>query len=116
MRLLAGPPVPSALPAMIDDFAQMAGPDAKIVDIGPAAGPANIKRAARRLRGRNCLGVAGLGFLCCAGNDADCSALLSLLEKNCLVFLRGQGTAKPLSVPDRLLMRAVYQLKYSKKI
>jgi L-fuculose-phosphate aldolase len=105
------------LPVMLDDFAQLAGPDMKIVSLAPNAGEGEIRKAAALLRGRNCLGVRGLGILCCANTASDCQALVSLAEKNCLAFLHARqfGRAKALPLLDRLLMRAVYLRKYSKK-
>jgi hypothetical protein len=105
-------PVMSAMPAMIDDFAQLAGVDIRVLS---GLEEAETTKAVRLLKGRNCLAIRGLGILCCAGNESDCSALADLAEKNCLAFLQGQGQVKPLSLVDRLLMRAVYLHKYSKK-
>jgi L-fuculose-phosphate aldolase len=106
------------LPALIDDFAQMAGSDARVC--GPLSTQKDIRHAVV-LGGRNCVLVRGLGAVCCAENESDCTALLSLAEKNALVYVnalaynpRGRNP-KPLSYIDRTLMRFVYKRVYSKK-
>jgi L-fuculose-phosphate aldolase len=109
------------IPALIDDFAQMAGSDARVC--GPRSTQRDIRYAAAALRGRNCVLVRGIGAVCCAANESDCAALLSLTEKNALVYVnalaygpRGpSGTPKPLSFIDRKLLRFVYKRVYSKK-
>jgi L-fuculose-phosphate aldolase len=124
------------LPALIDDFAQMAGSDAKVR--GPLSArhlQRDIRQAVAALRGGNCVFVRGIGAVCCAAKESDCTALLSLVEKNALAYVNAlaydphgssdpsgssgshgpSGTPKPLSYIDRKLMRFVYQLVYSKK-
>jgi L-fuculose-phosphate aldolase len=107
------------LPALIDDFAQMAGSDAKVC--GPLSTERDIHQAVAALGGRNCVLVRGIGAVCCAENESDCAALLLLTEKNALVYVnalaydpRGRPP-KPLSYMDRKLMRFVYKRIYSKK-
>jgi L-fuculose-phosphate aldolase len=109
------------MPALIDDFAQMAGSDVKVC--GPLSTQQDIRRAAAALRGRNCILVRGIGAVCCAAKESDCTALVSLTEKNALVYVNAlayspqglSGAPKPLSYIDRKLMRFVYKLAYSKK-
>lgn len=100
------------LPAIIDDFAQMVGGDMKVADVSQ---PQNI---IKELKGRNAVYVKGVGALCCAGNDSDCRAILTLVEKNALTFLNANrnGESPGLSFFDKKLMRFVYTKKYSKKI
>jgi L-fuculose-phosphate aldolase len=106
------------MPTLLDDFAQMVGPDVKI------CGPLSthnlrqaIQRVSRALGGQNCVCVQGAGALCCAADEADCAALLSLVEKNALACANAlaYGVPKPLSYIDRKLQRLVYTLTYSKK-
>ena len=107
----------AVIPALLDDFAQMVG-DAKICQ---ALSADNVRRAIRRisgaLNGRNCVYVRGAGVLCCAADEADCAALLSLTEKNALACANAlsYGRPKPLPYIDRTLQRLVYKLAYSKK-
>ena len=106
------------MPAMLDDFAQMVGVDAKI-DRTPCEKitQAAAQGIAKKLRNRNCLCVEGMGALCCAGDESDCSALMMIVEKNALACVHAAKTGKaaPLSFIDRQLMRFVYTHKYAKK-
>jgi L-fuculose-phosphate aldolase len=99
----------SAVPAILDDYAQMVGIDAKV-----ARKP---RETAKKLKGRNAVFIKGLGVLCCAGNPSDCDALMRLVEKNAMAYRLAQyhGKAKPISYVERRLMRHIYVTKYSKK-
>jgi len=99
------------LPAILDDFAQMAGNDAKCVSSD------NISQIVKAIRKRNGVLVNGLGAVCYAEDESDAAALLTLMEKNALTYLNALQYGKPpvLSLIDRKLMRFVYQNKYSKK-
>jgi L-fuculose-phosphate aldolase len=98
-----------AVPAILDDYAQMIGIDSKI-----ARSPGS---AASKLKGRNAVFVKGIGVLCCAGSESDCTAIMTLAEKNAMAFVLAAncGKVKPLSYIDRRLMRHIYVTKYSKK-
>jgi L-fuculose-phosphate aldolase len=99
------------LPAILDDFAQMVGNDAKCV---PSDSVFGIVKA---LKKRNGALVRELGAVCYAGDESDAAALLTLMEKNALAFLHASryGKVPVLSLPDRKLMRIVYLKKYSKR-
>ena len=102
------------LPAILDDFAQMAGNDAKCVSSD------NISQIIKAAGKRNVVLVNGLGAVCYAEEESDAAALLILTEKNALSFLNAarywkHGKPPVLSLIDRKLMRFVYQKKYSKK-
>jgi L-fuculose-phosphate aldolase len=109
------------IPAVLDDFAQMGGMDVKVCPELPSVCSAEMPRAAdavvRAIRGRNCVCVEGLGAVCCAANESDCTALLSLVEKNALACVNASSMrpVPTLSWLDRKLMRFVYLTKYSKK-
>jgi len=105
------------MPAMLDDFAQMVGTDVKIV----RAQRENLTKAAsldamNKLDGRNCVCVDGMGAVCCAGDETDCTALMMIIEKNALACVHAgkSGQVKPLPLLDRSLMRFVYTHKYAK--
>ncbi len=100
------------VPAIIDDFAQMVGGDIK------STSDKESHDAVRKLKGRNAIYVKGVGALCCAGNDSDAKAVMTLVEKNALSFLNAEknGDTPGLSFFDKKLMRFVYTKKYSKKI
>jgi L-fuculose-phosphate aldolase len=99
----------SAVPAILDDYAQMVGIDAKV-----ARKP---KETAKKRKGRNAVFIKGLGVLCCAGSPSDCDALMMLVEKNAMAYRLAQyhGKVKPISYIERRLMRHIYVTKYSKK-
>ncbi|MDD3920002.1 MAG: class II aldolase/adducin family protein [Eubacteriales bacterium] len=105
------------LPAMIDDFAQMAGRSARIITPLLNDPEQTARQAARALRGRNCVLLKGVGAVCCDSTPEDAEAVYQLAEKNALTYLtaKAQGGADPLPLFDTLMMRAVYKLKYSKK-
>ena len=104
------------IPAMLDDFAQMAG--GKLV----AGSLAQPETAIASLRKLNCAWISGYGLICCSGDESDNQALHSIAEKNLLAYLaaarfdrQGPGNPKGLPAIDRFLMRWVYLSKYSKK-
>ena len=99
------------LPAILDDFAQMAGSDVKCISSD------NIPKIVKAMSKRNAVLVNGLGAVCYAEDESDASALLTLTEKNALTYMNALQYGKPpaLSLIDRKLMRFVYQKKYSKK-
>lgn len=101
------------LPAMIDDFAQMAGIDASVLLPDEHC----ASRAIRALRRRNCVIIAGIGGVFREHTQSDALAVSQLTQKNavCFLYARANGNAAPLPLLDRLAMRMVYKLKYSKK-
>lgn len=94
---------------VLDDFAQMAGMDMKVCS--------SIPEAVRAIKGRNAVFVKGIGAICCAGSKSDCHALLTLVEKNAIVYLNAleNGKIKGLSWLDKKLMRFIYTKQYSKR-
>jgi L-fuculose-phosphate aldolase len=100
----------SAVPALIDDYAFIVGPDAKVVDPVP-------EKAAAALSNRSAVFVRGLGALCCAAERSDAEAVMILTEKNVMALRAAGRYGKFKAIPywERLLLRKVYVLKYSKK-
>jgi len=99
------------MPAILDDFAQMAGSGAMCLSSD------NTAQVVNAMKKSNAVLVKGLGAVCYAEDESDTGALLTLTEKNALTFLNATRYGKPpaLSLLDRKLMRFVYQNKYSKK-
>ena len=97
--------------AQLDDMAQMIGP--KLVSV--AGEPEAVERALGRCPA---VLVKGAGAICRANSQEDCEALKLLTEKACAAFLhtRKLGVPATLSTVDTLLMRVVYQKKYSQKM
>jgi len=99
-----------AIPAIIDDFAQIVGSDARVVD------EAIAQDTIKGLKGRNAVCIKGIGALCCAGDESDCRAIMTLVEKNTLAYINAKynGDSPGLSFFDKKLMRYFYIKKYSK--
>lgn len=101
----------NAFRAQLDDMAQMIG--TKLVSV--SGEPEAVERALGRCPA---VLVKGAGAICRADTEADCEALKLLTEKACVAFLHTRELDIPaaLSMVDALLMRVVYQKKYSKKM
>lgn len=93
------------LPAYIDDFAQIVGPDAK------CRTPKSYKSA---IKDRNAVLLNGLGALCVSDAEDDLEAIALIVSKNAAAALYCPE-AKPLGKADALLQRIVYLKKYSKQ-
>ena len=100
-----------ALPAQLDDMAQMVG--ARLVCAAPDAAA-----VAAALETHGAVLVRGLGAVCRAETAGDALALKLLTEKACIAYLHARACGVParLSRVDTALMRLVYQQKYAKKI
>ena len=94
------------LPAYIDDFAQIVGPEAK------CRRPKGYKNA---IKHRNAVLLNGLGALCVSDCEDDLEAISLIVSKNCAAALFWGKEAAPLNKADALLQRVVYLKKYSKQ-
>ena len=95
---------------LIDDFAQIVGPQVKTAfTVGEAAGA---------LRDSAAVLLPGGGALCVGATEDDAAAVATIVEKNSKALLYGPflGELEPISMLDRLLMRVVYQMSYSRRI
>jgi len=105
------------MPAMLDDFAQIAGSDAKI-ERPPYAKltKAAVENIKNNLNNRNCVCIDGWGAVCCASDESECTAIMKVIEKNALACVHAgkSGQLKPLPFLDRKLMRFIYTHKYAK--
>jgi L-fuculose-phosphate aldolase len=100
------------LPAMLDDFAMMIGPDIK------SAIYSDNDAIVTALGGRNAVMIEGLGILCVATNRADLDAAIMLTKKNALAYLNAAayGEPKPLGFFESRKLRSLYLNSYSKRI
>lgn len=100
-----------AVPAQLDDMAQMIGARLPLADADETAVLTALKK-------HNTVLVRGLGAVCRAGTEDDLSALCLLTEKACIAFLHTHACKKRarLSRFDAALMRRIYLTKYEKKI
>lgn len=95
------------LPPYLDDFAQLIGPNARMVK-------PNAVSVSEGLKNRNGVLVQD-GYGICTGPDPDdIDAAFSLLSKNCAAALYA-NSGKPIAAPEAWLQRTVYLKKYSKQ-
>ncbi len=100
----------------LDDSAQIAGADTRIARF--RQGDENsIKSVIENSKNRNAVLLADNGALCFSTDEDEAGAVLTVLEKNCAASVIGGlfGGAKAIGKADRVLMRLVYKMKYSKK-
>lgn len=103
------------VPPLLDDFAQMVGVTARVVQEDKAA-PRFPYQILKGLKHRNAVLVPEWGGLCAAASFDDALAVVQVLEKGCRVhidsaFLGGGFRINPV---EAWLMRMVYKYKYSK--
>ena len=100
-----------AIPAQLDDMAQMIGPRLIITE-------ANENAVKDALAKRDVVLVPGVGAICRAATEGDLEALCLLAEKACICRLHTEvlGVSGRLSAFDARRMRAIYTKQYSKKI
>lgn len=98
----------------IDDFAQIAGPSARLLRTSDTDPSTIILMVQKKLKGRNALVIPGCGILCIAADEDDLEAVCMIAEKTAAAALYAE-TEKPLSLPDAALQRFVYLKKYSKQ-
>ena len=102
-----------ALKPYLDDLAQIAGTEVDCVVAGMKQTPA---LAARAMKGKNALLFSDGGAICGGMTADDALAVRTILEKGCEAALYGRKHgAVPLSYPDCLLQRVIYQKKYSRQ-
>ena len=96
---------------LLDDFAQLVGTRMKTV-FGAAGETADaLERSSAVL-------VAGCGALCCGADRGEAEAVRMIVAKNATAYLWSAlvGEVRPISRLDSLLMRVVYQRRYSREI
>ncbi len=93
-----------ALPAVLDDMAQLIGSSVPVME-----------RAPRPLK-KNCVFVRGEGALLAFSDRYEAEAAAMVLEKSCRAAMAGAllGSVSTIPLMEALLMRAVYLKKYSK--
>lgn len=91
----------------LDDFAQMVGPDMRVVDDSK-------RQILAGMIDRNAVLIRSVGALCYGKTEDDCEAVATIVSKNCAAacYVR---KAPPLTMKDAILQRIVYKTSYSKK-
>ncbi len=101
---------------LLDDFAQIIGTSVRVADYdGSDRATQDITG---KLKGRNAVLIRGRGALCIGPNKYDASAAVMVLDKGCKAQICASllGKVKPINFLEALLMRYIYQKKYSKQI
>ena len=108
-NLLCAADMGRAIPAQLDDMAQMIGFCIPIVK--------NAPEAVRALKCSNAVLMPGYGAIVNAEDKDDVEALKLLCDKAalCLLHTRGCRARSRVGAIDTALMHAVYRLKYSKQ-
>lgn len=105
------------VPPMLDDFAQIAGPDVRVADYVPSVdhhrGARTVIRALRR---RSAVFLRNNGGLCLGSSMDEAHAVCQVLEKGCKANIEASfiGGGKKINMVEANFMRLVYLLKYSK--
>jgi len=105
------------LPAVLDDMAQLIGPDVRVADYALPGTKKMVRVVLKAMKGRNAAILANHGAICAAPTMDDCFAVAQILEKSCKVFIEAEflGGAKKLSKFDAVVMRQYYLMKYSRE-
>lgn len=95
---------------LLDDLAQIAGPDIRCV-------PPKASQLTWGLWGRNAVLIAGMGALCTGSSPEETAVVEKLLIKGCLArrFADGIPGCRPLEREDALLQRMIYVTQYAKR-
>ncbi|MBU9713850.1 class II aldolase/adducin family protein [Evansella tamaricis] len=98
------------LKPLLDDFAQIVGTSAKIIDNQPETITAALKKA-------SAVFIHSRGALCTGKNKDDALAVGMVTEKSCKAYLGASlfGKPKPIHPLECYLMRFIYLNKYSKQ-
>ena len=103
---------------LLDDFAQIIGTKAPLINISTQNQPGRAAaNAARALKGRSAVMLNNNGALCAGPSISDALAAGMILDKNCKAVIASalSGLGKPINPLECLLMRYVYLKRYSKK-
>lgn len=98
-----------SMPAYLDDFAQMVGPQLNVTENDERAEELIAKAEETNVP----ILVKGRGAMCNAESEDDRIALSMIIEKNCRAALAGIG-CRPIGRYESIFMRQFYLQKYSK--
>ena len=105
------------MPSLIDDFAQICGPNVRCATFNPNDTLKSSKKVVRALRRRNAVLLTNNGALCVANDEFDGGAIEFITNKGAKIQVCSKlfGDAKPINPIETRIMRFVYQMKYSKQ-
>ncbi|MDX2414536.1 MAG: class II aldolase/adducin family protein [Bacteroidales bacterium] len=105
------------LPPVLDDMAQIVGPDVRVARYAPSSSRAIVKNTIKALRGRMAAFMANHGAVCIGRDLEEAFVVARVLEKACKTYIEAEflGGAKSVGKFDALLMHQYYLRKYSKQ-
>lgn len=100
----------------LDDLAQIIGTSVKFATLDKQNIYKTSSQVIKVLKGRNAVFIKNKGALCCGSNEGDADAVALVLEKGIKAFIATKifNTGKPINHLECLLMRFIYQKKYSR--
>ncbi len=104
------------VPPILDDQAQIIGPDIRVADYALPSTKKIVKKTMKALRGRYAALMANHGAICVGRNMEEAFIVAQVLEKACKAFIEAEflGGAKGISKFEAHLMHKIYLMKYSK--
>lgn len=105
------------LPPILDDVAQLIGPNVRVADYALPSTKKIVKKTMRALKGRMAAIMANHGAIC-LGRDLDEAFLCcQVLEKGCKAFIEAEflGGAKGINRFEAAIMHQIFIRKYSQQ-
>ena len=105
------------VPPILDDMAQIIGPDIRVADYAKSASKKIIRNILRALKGRMAALMANHGAICIGRDIEEAFVVCQVLEKACKAFIEAEflGGAKSISKFEAFLLHREYLKKYSKQ-
>jgi L-fuculose-phosphate aldolase len=104
------------VPPILDDQAQIIGPDIRVADYALPSTKKIVKKTMKALKGRYAALMANHGAICVGRNMEEAFIVAQVLEKTCKAFIEAEflGGAKGINKFEAHLMHKIYLMKYSK--
>jgi L-fuculose-phosphate aldolase len=104
------------VPPILDDQAQIIGPDVRVADYALPSTKKIVKKTMKALKGRYAALMANHGAICVGRNMEEAFIVAQVLEKTCKAFIEAEflGGAKGINKFEAHLMHKIYLMKYSK--
>lgn len=102
---------------MLDDFAQIAGPNIRCATWVEGDTDNCTKEIVKGLKGRNAVFVQGMGAIATGNSESDVGAVELVMNKGCESDIGAHNFMRPnyISPVECQIMRTIYVTKYSKK-
>lgn len=104
------------VPPILDDQAQIIGPDIRVADYALPSTKKIVKKTMKALKGRYAALMANHGAICVGRNMEEAFIVAQVLEKTCKAFIEAEflGGAKEINRFEAHFMHKIYLMKYSK--